>query len=114
MINTRGQYVDIPVTVSVGGAVVVSPSSLAFTNIGSAYSQTVALSQANYSGVFTPLVFDSTVVSASVSGNTLTVTPLNSGSTVVRVGGGSLQFADVSVGVTISNVSIHGKRRGAR
>lgn len=114
MTNTPGQYVDIPVSVIVSGAVVVSPSALSFTNVGPAYSQTVALSQANSSSQFTPFVFDSSVVSASVSGNTLTITPLNSGSTVVRVGGGSSQFADVSVGVTISNVGIHGKRRGSR
>ncbi len=114
MINTPGQFVDIPVTVSIGGAVVVSPSSLTFGNIGTAYNQTVALSQANYSGTFSVFVFDSSVVSASISGNTLTVTPLNSGSTVVRVGGGSGQFGDVSVGVTISNVNIHATRRGAR
>jgi hypothetical protein len=109
-----GQSVDVPVTVQTGGAVVVSPSSLTFTNIGPAYSQTVAVSQANYNGSFTPYVFDPTVVSISISGNTVTITPLNSGSTVVRVGGGSSQFGDVSVGVTISNVNIHATRRGVR
>jgi len=109
-----GQFVDIPVTVSTSGNVVVAPSSLAFTNAGAAYSQTVALSQLGYSGAFSVFIFDPTIVSASISGGTLTVTPLNSGSTVVRVGGGNSQFADVSVGVTISNVNIHAVHRGAR
>jgi sugar lactone lactonase YvrE len=108
-----GQFVDIPVAISTSGNVVVAPSSLAFTNIGTAYNQTVALSQAGYSGAFSLFIFDSTVVSASISGNTLTVTPLASGSTVVRVGGANSQFADVSVGVTISNVNIHAARRRA-
>jgi sugar lactone lactonase YvrE len=114
MTNTPGQFVDIPVTVSTSGNVVVSPSSLAFTNIGTTFNQSVALSQAGYSGPFSSFIFDSTVVGASISGNILTVTPLSSGSTVVRVGGGNSQFADVSVGVTVSNVIIHAARRGAR
>jgi sugar lactone lactonase YvrE len=109
-----GQSVDVSVTVQTGGTVVVSPSTLAFTNVGPAFSQTVALSQAHASGQFGFLIFDPTVVSASITGGTLTVTPLKSGSTVVRVGGDNFQFADVSVGVTISNVNIHGARRGAR
>lgn len=109
-----GQYIDVPVTVSTSGNVVVAPSSLAFGNTGTAYNQTVALSQAGYSGAFSAFVFDPTVVSASVSGGTLTVTSLNSGSTVVRVTGGNSQFADVSVGVTISNITITKNRRGVR
>ena len=109
-----GQSVDVPVTVQTGGAVVLSPSSLAFTNIGPAYSQTVAVSQANYAGTFSFFAFDPTIIGVSISGNTVTLTPLNSGSTVVRIGGGSGQFGDVSVGITISNVNIHAGRRGVK
>ena len=114
MTGGYSQYVDIPVVVSDTGSVVASPSSLAFTNIGSSYNQTVALTQAGFSGTFILSNANSAVAAASISNGTMTVTPLASGTTTVRVTGGSNQYVDVPIGVTVSNVIIHSKHRGAR
>lgn len=114
VVGGGSQSVDIPITVATSGSVVASPSSLNFLNAGSAFNQTVALSQSGYSGGFTLSGINTSIATATVSGSTVTVTPVSSGTTTLRATGGSGQFVDMPIGVTVSNIIIHAAHRGVR
>jgi streptogramin lyase len=110
----NGMYSDVPISVTISGALVASPSSLAFTNVGAAFNQSVSVSEAAYAGPFLVQSINNAVATASVSGSTITVTPVGSGATTMRVTGGPGQYVDVPIGVTVSNIIINSRKRGAR
>jgi streptogramin lyase len=109
-----GQFVDVPITVSTSGALVVSPPSLTFTNVGSAFNQTIAVTQGSYTGPFALSNINGAVATAQINGSSITVTPVAGGSTTLRVTGGGGQFVDVPIGVTVSNIIVNGRVRGVR
>jgi streptogramin lyase len=108
-----GHFADVPITVTTNGALVASPTSLSFTDVGAAANQSVVVTQGGYAGPFVVSSIDSSVATASVNGNSITVTPVGGGATTMRVTGNG-QFVDVPIGVTVSNIIIHSRRRGAR
>lgn len=76
---------SVPVSITVGpfGAVTPSPSSLTFTDVGSANNQTFMVSESGYTGTFmidgSPCAGAATVSpNTGNSGTTFTVTPVNS------------------------------------
>jgi sugar lactone lactonase YvrE len=112
VIGGGGNSVYVPIAVSTSsGSVVASPTSLSFVNIGPAYSATVAVSEAGYSGSFTLSGNDTTIATATISGSTITVTPVQTGSTTLIVTGGSGASVGIPIGVTVSNIGVNSKHR---
>jgi hypothetical protein len=91
------------------GSISANPTSLAFLNTGSAYAQTVTVSQSNYSGAFTATTSGGTTgaVTTNVSGSVVTVTPQEAGTTSVVIAGGSGNTITIPVTVTVSTLTIH-------
>jgi hypothetical protein len=89
-----------------------SPSSLAFTAIGAANSQSLTVSQAGYTGAFAES--DTCVGIAQValtSGNAqYTVTPVGLGTCQITITGTAGQSAMVPLSVTTSSLSVSGRR----
>jgi sugar lactone lactonase YvrE len=109
-----GHVADVPISVSSAlGTLVVSPASLAFNNVGAAYSQTVSVSEPGYGGTFAISGINSLVATASISGSSITVTPVSAGNTSLHVAGGNA-YLDIPIGVTVSEITIQSKRRGVR
>jgi hypothetical protein len=88
------------------GTLSITPSSLAFTDVGSSYAQTVTLSQPNYSGTFTASTTTcsgiATIAKNGASG--FTVTPVSAGSCTFTITGGDGASATLSIGVTTTGV----------
>lgn len=110
----NGMYADVPISVTTNGTVVASPSSLAFTAVGAAYAQTVTVSQFGNAGSFSPSNVNSLVAVVSMNGGTVTVTPVGSGATTLRITGTGGQYVDIPIGVTVSNIILHDGKRGRR
>lgn len=89
-----------------------NPSSLAFINTGATYAQTFTVTQAGYAGAYAATTSggDPTVATVSVAGNAVTVTAQHAGATNVIVSGGFGQTVSVPVGVTVTPITIHGRR----
>lgn len=86
-------------------ALVFTPPSLSFTNIGAPAAQTVTVSEANYSGAFTATSENAAVATATISGATITVTPVAAGTTSIDIAGGTAT-GKISITVTTSPVTI--------
>jgi hypothetical protein len=93
-------------------APVVSPTALAFDGTGASLSQTVTVTEANYSGTFTAASENTSVASVSpaTSGATFTLTPIGGGTTSVAIEDSYGQTVSVSVGVTASIIQPQGHR----
>lgn len=104
----------VPITTSTSpsasppGVVLANLTSLAFTAIGTAAAQSFVVSESNYGGTFTASASggDPTVVSIGVSGNSITVTPNQPGSTNVVVTGGNGNFVSIPVSTTSTSITI--------
>ncbi|MBV8750464.1 MAG: hypothetical protein JO103_12220, partial [Candidatus Eremiobacteraeota bacterium] len=105
------QSATVPLTITVS-PVVPNPTSLSFLATGTTYNQTVTVSQGGFSGTYTAQIVDTggtngTIATASVSGTTITVTPLAAGTANLVITGGSGRTATVPIGITVSPITIH-------
>jgi hypothetical protein len=88
----------VNITVSAApGPVVPNPTSLTFQGVQQ--SKTISVSETNYSGAFRATVLDTSVATASVSGNTVTVVSAGPGSTSVAISGASGHSVNVPISV---------------
>ncbi|GAC1388630.1 MAG: hypothetical protein NVSMB31_02930 [Vulcanimicrobiaceae bacterium] len=94
-------------------AIVLSPSSLAFTALGSANAQTVTATETGYTGTFTSssanCVSGSTTIAtlaASASGTQFTVTPVAAGTCSVDINDTSSHHT--SLGITVTTTTVGG------
>jgi hypothetical protein len=91
-------------------AVVLSPSTLSFAAIGSAYAQTVTASQSNYGGAFSVSGTTCTgyATITATSGTQFTITPTASRTSgtpcMVTIAGGSGQSAALTINITTTTV----------
>lgn len=94
-------------------AIVANPNSLTFQNSGAAYAQTVSLSQGSFRGAFTAVTStaNTSAVTLSISGQTLTVTPQQAGGTNIIVTGASGATLTIPVSVTLTQLTINGQHR---
>jgi hypothetical protein len=88
--------------------VAANPASLSFLNTGGSFAQSISVTQSGYAGPFTATTSGgaTSAVSTSVSGNIITVTPQQPGTTNVIVTGGYGQSIAVPVSVTSTSVSV--------
>jgi hypothetical protein len=94
------------------GGIVLTPSSLAFLAAGTAYAQNFTVSESGYSGSFTATSNNTAIATvASAGSTTFTVTPWTAGSTTVSVSDSKGHVAQLAVGVTISGVTLQGRKR---
>jgi Concanavalin A-like lectin/glucanases superfamily len=93
--------------------VVSSVASLTFLNVGSPNTQTVSVTQAGYTGLFTAAVsgVNASAVTVSLSGQVISVTPQQPGAATLVITGGSGQTITIPVSVTVSPLTIQGVRR---
>jgi hypothetical protein len=91
-------------TPNAAGPLVFGASALSFTTIGTAAAQTDTVTETNFTGAFTVTSENAAVATASVSGGTITVTPVGPGTTSIDVTGGA--SAKISITVTTSPVTI--------
>uniref|UniRef100_E6Q3D4 Uncharacterized protein n=1 Tax=mine drainage metagenome TaxID=410659 RepID=E6Q3D4_9ZZZZ len=94
------------------GAVVLTPSSLAFTAVGAVNAQSTTASETNYSGAFaasTAAAGQSNSCSgiatiSPASGTNFSVTPVAAGHCTFALTGGGTQSATLTIDVTTTNV----------
>jgi hypothetical protein len=86
--------------------VVASVPSLSFSAVGASFAQQFTVSQQQYSGAFVPSGLDTTIATASVSSNTVTVVPVAAGSTSLTITGGGSRSVTVGISVTTLIVPI--------
>jgi hypothetical protein len=91
------------------GAIVLSPSSLAFVAAGSANAQTFAASETGYSGAFTESDTCPSIATIAQTSATFTVTPVAAGSCIVTVADSHQQKSTVTISVTTSGAVIQAK-----
>jgi hypothetical protein len=94
-------------------AIARSPGAFSFLASGPAYAATLTVSEPNYGGGFTATSTNTAIATAAPgsSANSFTVTPVNAGTTTVRVGDASGGYADVPVTVSITGLTVQGRRR---
>src|SRR5665213_2389816 len=87
---------------------VASPNPMTFTNAGAAFNQTLTVTEANYSGMFTAVSQNTGVVTvaAGAQPNTFTVTPVAAGQTTIVVTDTGNRTTSVTVTVTITPVTV--------
>jgi hypothetical protein len=89
------------------GVVVISSTSLSFTNVGATYAQTVTMSQTHYSGAFQVTTANCSGIATvgSLTDASFTVTPVAAGSCTFTVTGTAGQSATLTIGVTTTSVT---------
>jgi hypothetical protein len=91
-------YTNVVVNVVAPGPVTANPASLSFDGVGQ--QKSTAVSETNYSGAYTITgAPDSTIATASIVGNTVTVTSVGPGSTSVTVSGAAGHSVTVPINV---------------
>lgn len=85
-------------------AIALSPSSLSFTNVGTAYMQSVTVSEAGYTGSFTVTAPACFFVKFTQTGNRIDVTPQSPGSCSMSVSDGT-HTATLPITVTQTSVT---------
>ena len=88
----------------IAGALVFGSPALSFTTTGASAAQTDTVTEPNYTGTFTATSENAAIATASVSGGTITVTPVAPGTTSIDVTGAAA--GKISVTVTTSPVTI--------
>jgi hypothetical protein len=89
---------------------IASPAALTFDGTGSAYSASIAIAEAGYTGTFTASAGNASIatVTPSSSSSSFTVTPVSGGTTSVAITDAFGQLVSVSVNVTSSIVEPEG------
>lgn len=116
--DTNGQTTNVTVTVNLS-SLMVNPTALIFTQAPSAQTQTVTISEANYTGPFTvtPCVTGGTTIATlnppSISGPsaTLTVASVAPGDCTVMVSDNLGQSNAFTVDVTAANFTVNAIKR---
>lgn len=102
VVNGSTQSAVLPVTVATSpptpGPILPVPSSLTYSG-ATAPPQVIALSETNYSGAFTASPAPGGVVTTSVTGNNVTVSPVGGGTTTIHIANSSTQTVNVPVTV---------------
>ncbi len=88
------------------GMLQASVNSLVFSGTGATFSQVISVSQPSYSGPFVLSGLDTTVATAHIVSNLISVTPVAAGSTSLTVTGGNGQFVTIPIGVTTLSVPV--------
>jgi hypothetical protein len=107
--DANGQQAILPVNVSI--ALTLSPSSLAFTSLGT--TKTFTSTEPGYSGAYT-IVSNSTPTTASItqtSRGIFAVTSVGSGTTHIVISDSAGLQQTLNVGVTVSHVTVSGIQR---
>lgn len=93
--------VPTPTPTPVPGSVVLSPTTLVFSNVGAGFAQSSSITQTSYAGPFS--IMGNTcagIATAALSGATITVTPVSAGSCTITIAGTNGRSSPLSVGVT--------------
>ena len=103
----------MPVKPGPSNEVVTAPTSFSFLAPGAAYAQTLSVSETGYNGSFTASSGNAAIVTVGPAGpqNTFTVTPVDAGSTTLRVQDAANNVITVPITVSVTGVRLHGKRR---
>ena len=97
---------------SPNAGIVASPSSFSFLASGSAYAAALNVSETGYGGSFTAVSANTAIATVTAaSGSSFTVTPVNAGNTTIRVRDASGGYVDVPVTVSITALTLQGRRR---
>ncbi len=99
-----GKSASLPISVATLGGVVLEPTSLSFTAIGSANSKTVAVTQAKYAGSFTEADDCTKIATLAAKSNgsgsaRYAVTPVGAGSCKATFTGGDGKSASLPISV---------------
>ena len=97
--------VNVPVSVNAPVPIIVTPTSLTFTNAGSGFAQNLSMSETQYSGNFTFSGCSTSIITispASVAGpsGTAAVTPVGNGSCTLVVADNNTDTTNVPVSVS--------------
>jgi hypothetical protein len=104
--DAAGNSVKLPVGVTLPGAILLSPASLSFLAVGAANARAVNVTQANYSGAFTPSTTTCSGIAtiASASGASFSIVPVAAGHCTFSIAGALGKTATLTVDVTTTTV----------
>jgi lysozyme len=91
-------------TTNAAGPLKFGSPALTFVTTGATATQTDTVSESNYTGAFTVTSENVAIATATVSGGTITVTPVGAGTTSIDVAGAT--SGKISITVTTSPVTI--------
>jgi hypothetical protein len=102
----NGKSASLPISVVLPGGVVLKPSSMSFTGTGSSNAQSVAVSQAGYTGTFVQSDDCSSIATVTAASNaggsaTFVVTPVGPGSCKAKFTGENAKSASLRISVTL-------------